>query len=75
METVIKLSPSELNETLLNKIRSLIGNKKNVNVTISLEEFDLDYAEALDRSITEAESGDVISMTMKEFAAYTPVKK
>ena len=75
METVIKVTPSELNSSLLDKIRSFIGNKKNIDVTISLKEFDPDYADALDRSIAQAESGDVISMTLEEFVAYTPKKK
>lgn len=75
METVIKINPSELNAGLIDKIKSFIGNKKNIDVTISLKEFDPDYADALDRSILQAETGDVISMTMEEFVAYTPKKK
>lgn len=75
METVIKVSPSELNNSLLDKIRNFIGEKKNIDVTISLKEFDPDYADALDRSIGEAENGDVISMTMEEFIIYNPKKK
>ena len=76
METVIKVNPSELNSSLLNKIKKFIGNKNNVNVTISLQEFDPAYAEILDRSIEQIESGkEVISMTMEEFVAYTPKKK
>ncbi len=34
METVIKVNPSELNSSLLNKIKNFIGDKENVNVTI-----------------------------------------
>ena len=75
METVIKLRPSELNSALLDKIKSFIGNKKNIDVTISLKEYDPDYSDALERSIAEAEKGDVISMTMEEFVAYTPKNK
>lgn len=75
METVITVNPSELNSSLLNKIKKFIGKKENVNVTISLHEFDPAYADALDRSIEQAESGDVITMTMEEFVAYTPRKK
>lgn len=75
METVINVNPSELNSSLLNKIKKFIGKKENVNVTISLREFDPAYADALDRSVEQAESGDVISMTMEEFVAYTPRKK
>lgn len=75
METVIKVNPSELNTGLLDKIKSFIGNKRNVDVTISLKEFDPEYASALDDSIAQAENGETISMTMEEFAAYTPNKK
>ncbi len=75
METVIKVTPSELNVGLLEKIKDFIGNRKNIDVTISLKEVDPDYADALDHSIAQAESSDVISMTMEEFAAYTLKKK
>ncbi|HEY2582341.1 MAG TPA: hypothetical protein VGI43_11070 [Mucilaginibacter sp.] len=75
METIIKVSPSELNENLLDKIRKFIGNKDNIDVTISLKEFDPEYADALDRSIGEAEKGgDFISFTMEDFMSYTPSK-
>ena len=75
METVIKINPAELNASLLNKIKKFIGNKNNVDVTISLREFDPVYADALERSIDQAESEqELICMTMEEFAAYTPKK-
>ncbi len=75
METVININPSELNLSLLNKIKKFIGKKDNVDVTISLREFDPAYSDALERSIEQAENGDVISMTMEEFVAYTPKEK
>jgi hypothetical protein len=75
METVIKIKPSELNVSLLDKIKIFIGNKKNIDITISLNEFDPDYADALDRSIAQVESGEIISMTMEEFVAYVPEGK
>jgi len=76
METIIKVSPSELNEGLLNKIRKFIGSNDNIDVTISLKEFDVEYSDALDKSIAEAESGEnLISFTMDDFMAYTPAKK
>lgn len=76
METIIKVSPSELNAGLLSKIRKIIGKKDNIDVTISLKEYDAAYAEALERSIDEAESGqNLISFTSKDFMAYTPSKK
>jgi hypothetical protein len=74
METVIKVSPSELNPSLLEKIKKFIGNNNNVDVVISLHEFDPQYADALDRSIEQSDSGDIVSMTMEEFTNYVPKK-
>lgn len=73
METTIKLSPSELNASLLSKLRKLIGGKENVDVTISVKEYDAEYAAELNNSIEQAESGqNLVSFTMEEFMAYTP---
>jgi len=71
METIIKVNPSELNESLLNQIKNFIGGKNNVDVTISLKEFDQEYANTLDRSIEEAEnSGSLVTFSMEDFMAY-----
>ena len=75
METIIKIHPDELNKTLLNKIRKFIGGKENIDIIISLKEFDPEYANALADSIEQAEKGDIVSMTMEEFVAYTPKRK
>ena len=75
METVIKINPAELNASLIEKIRSFIGSKTNVDVVISIKEYDPDYADALDRSIAEAQTSDIVSMTMEEFTAYIPKNK
>lgn len=75
METEIRVKPSELNTTLLDKIREFIGNKKNIDVTISIKEFDPDYVDSLNSSISQANAGDVISFTMEEFVAYAPKSK
>lgn len=75
METEIRVKPSELNMTLLDKIKNYIGNKKNIDVTISIKEFDPDYVDSLNKSISQAESNDVISFTMEEFVAYIPKNK
>jgi len=75
METIIKVSPSELNIKLLNKIKDFIGNKQNVDVTISLKEMDTEHLESLDHSIQQAnDERNLISFTMEEFLAYTPKK-
>lgn len=73
METVIKLDPSELNLSLLDKIKTFIGKKKNVEVIISLREYDPEYIEILNYSIYQSEE-EVVSMTMEEFLEYSPKK-
>ena len=75
METIIKIQPSELNDSLVDKIKSFIGNKKNIDVTISIKECDIDYVDSLNKSISQAESNNTISFTMEEFVAYTPKDK
>ena len=73
METIIKVSPSELNESLIDKIRKFIAGKDNIDITISLKEFDTEYVDALNQSIKEAESGqNLVSFTMEDFMAYKP---
>jgi hypothetical protein len=74
METIIKIHPSELNQLLLDKIKTFIGEKNNIDVTISIKEYDVDYFETLERSISEAETGNLVTMTMEEFVAYKPLK-
>lgn len=75
METIIKVQPDELNKSLLNKIRKFIGKKENIDITISVKEYDSEYADELQTSIEQAEKGDIISLTMEEFVAYTPKSK
>ena len=68
MEKVITVNPSELNVSLLNKIKKFIGKKNNVDVIISLREYDPAYVDALDKSIGQGESGqELISMTKEDF--------
>lgn len=75
METIIKVNPSELNLALLTKIREFIGNKENVDVTISLTEYDPDFASAMNQSLSEVENQNTITFTMEEFIAYAPQRK
>lgn len=76
METIIKIHPSELDMNLIKKIKEFIGNKENVDVTISLKEFDRSYSDVLNQSMAEANKKEnQISFTMEEFIAYSPEKK
>jgi hypothetical protein len=74
LETIIKIHPSELDMNLIKKIREFIGNKENIDVTISLTEYDLSYVNTLNQSIEEANNKENISFTMEEFNAYVPNK-
>lgn len=75
METIIKLTPDELDKNLINKIKGFIGGKENVDVTISIREFNTEYAKTLDASIDEAESGTgLVSFTLEDFMTYAPSK-
>jgi hypothetical protein len=42
-----------LNIDLIQKIKDFIGDRKNIDVIISLKETDPEYDEALDRSIAQ----------------------
>lgn len=73
METIIKLSPNELNAGLLDKIRNFIGDKQNINISISFKEMEEDYATVLNRSIQQVEGNDIISFSMEDFMKYKPI--
>ena len=76
METIIKIHPSELDMDLIKKIREFIGNKENIDVTISLTEFDPSYVNTLNQSMEEANNKEnQVSFTMEEFIAYMPERK
>lgn len=58
------------------KIKAFIGGKNNVDLTISLNEYDPSYADSLSGSIKEAESSEnLLTFTMEEFMNYTPGNK
>lgn len=84
METIIKINPSELNESLLDKIRNLISGKENAEIIISVQdtppkkylrnETRDEYFARLNKSIEQLEKGNVISFSKdawKEFSDNT----
>lgn len=74
METIIKVNPSELNEKLLDKIRKFIAGNDNIDVTISLREYDEHYANVLDNSIDESRrTEELVTFSLDDFMTYTPV--
>ena len=76
METIIKVTPAELNSTLINKIKTYIGDKQDIDITISLKEIDPDYTASLNQSISEAEKGEgILTFSMEDFMKYEPASK
>jgi hypothetical protein len=73
VETIIRVTPSELNEKLLEQIRRFIDGKDNVDITVSLKEYNREYVGALEHSIEEAENEDgLVTFSMEDFMAYSP---
>ncbi len=71
MEAVIKVKVSELNATLLERIKSLISNIEDAEVTISVSDKRSEYLGTLDRSISELQNNkDTVTFTMEEFLKY-----
>ncbi len=68
MDAVIKVKVSELNATLLERIKSLISNIEDAEVTISFSDKRSEYLGTLDRSISKLQNNkDTITFTMEEF--------
>lgn len=80
METIIKVNPSELNKSLLDKIKKFIGTGENAEITISINdnvrgnlrsENKEQYFARLDKSIENLEKGNVIRFTANEFKNFS----
>ena len=81
MEAVIKLNPNELTQDLVNKIKALINNNSNLEITITIREkshteFLLgepkpSYETRLNKSISDIENNnDLVSFTAEEFEKF-----
>ena len=77
METIIKIDPAELNESLLDKIRNLLTGRDNPLITITIQdkpskshlrsETREEYFARLDQSLVNIEKGNTISFTPEAF--------
>ena len=79
METIIRLKPSELNIVLIEKIKALLADKDDVEITLSFSEkgtyntlhktqLEQSYKEKINRSIQNVEQDkNIISFTGDEF--------
>jgi len=71
MQAVIKVKPKELNGRLLKKIRELVKDRKDLDITISIRDQNDSFLRKLDQSIDQLNTGG-ISFTAEEFVAYAP---
>jgi hypothetical protein len=81
METVIKINLSELNASLLDKIRNLISGNDDAEITISVQdtpskkylrnETREEYFARLNKSIEQLKKGNVISFTPEALEEYS----
>ena len=76
MEAVIKVKVSELNASLLKRIKNLFSEKEDAEITISLGKALPEYLETLVRSKNDLENNrNLISFTMEELEEYTTKQK
>lgn len=76
MKATIELKVRELNNSVVEHIKSLFAGKEDAILTISVEASDASYLEILRRSKDELENGrNLITFTMEELEAYGNSKK
>jgi len=76
MEAVIKVKVSELNGSLIKRIKKLFSDDEDAEITISLGKKLSEYLEVLNRSKDDLENKrNLISFTMEELAEYSANKK
>jgi hypothetical protein len=75
MKAFIKVKLSELNESLLERIKALFDGQEDTELIISFDSKQ-EYYKTLDRSIKDLESrNNLISFTLEELESYTNRKR
>jgi hypothetical protein len=76
MVGVIKVKVSELNSSLLKRLKKLFAENEDAEVTISFGKESSEYWETLVRSKNDLENNrNLISFTMEELEEYTSKQK
>jgi hypothetical protein len=76
MEAVIRVKVSQLNTSLLKRIKKLFSEEEDAEITISLGKALPEYLEILSRSKNDLENNrNLISFTMEELEEYTAKQK
>lgn len=71
MEAIIKITPAELTQALIDRIQSFIGGGEGYEIELHLKSVDEAFYKKLDASVQEAAEGRVIRFTPDELDAYT----
>lgn len=72
MDAIIKIGLSELDASLVDRIKALYPNSDDIVLTITLADKRSRYFEALNRSKNDLESGrNLVSFTIEEFVRYS----
>jgi hypothetical protein len=74
METIIKIKPAELTQSLIDRIRQFIGTTEGYEIELHLKPVDAAFYQKLDASLREASEGKIIRFTPDELDAYTESK-
>ncbi len=72
MEAVIKVKVSELNTSLIERVKALFKDNEDAELTILFDEKRAEYFKILNRSISDFENNrNLISFTIDELEEYT----
>ncbi len=74
MEAIIKISPAELTQALIERIKSFIGAGDGYEIELHLKNVDEAFYKKLEASIQESKEGKVIRFTPDELDTYTKSK-
>ena len=76
MDAVIKVKVSELNVSLVERLKSLFQGNEEAELTISYDDKKQKYFESLNRSINEFEQGTnlITFNSIEELEAYSNIK-
>lgn len=76
MKAVIEITVKELNNALVDRIKSLFAGKEEARLTISFDGADASYLDVLYRSQKDLENNrNLITFTMEELEVYGNSKK
>jgi hypothetical protein len=71
MEAVIRITPAELTQELLDRVLALIGKAEGYEIELHVKNVNFAFYQKLDASIQEARDGKIIRFTPDQLEEYT----